>query len=625
MRSIPAGLCRVLGSLQAGLADHLGLIADRLSPTRDAEAEAEHTQQLPPSSIRFETFVLRLRIGAMVVAAAAVPLMGVDNLFTMYAVVGFFGLYTLLIARFLIPLKPSWLARGYLNFTVDSGLLAVAIGLTGGIYSPFMAAYLPVLAVHSFRYGAMQFLYGPVVSMLSIALGTLLAAPTRDALARMLFWDFWVIVLVLAVTLLAERSRRAESRLAMELERTRRLLEAAHAPAASLTVDGVLTAILTQARQLTGADVAAVQLHAARRQPIVYREEADDGPGVPSLRRLVRSDFRARQLLVSSGRPLAPAELAEASTRTDGSLSAFTSLCAASIPGPNADLGFVTVAKREPPPLGAVDFDALSAFLGRAALAIQNARLYEQVQAQLHELRTLHSRMLRVDRLAALGELAAKVTHELNNPLGTIMLYNSLLAEGPVAPEEQQRIAEAVTEQVERARRVVREVLDYSYLRQPEVETIFVHEVVEDALHLVRHAANIAGVRIIERHADRTVPVMADHTQLAQVFMNMMLNAVHAMPKGGTLTIETGLEQEEVFARFIDTGTGILSEHLSQIFEPFFTTKEPQQGTGLGLAVARTIVAQHRGKITVESQVDRGSVFTVWLPLSPIEEEAIVR
>jgi two-component system NtrC family sensor kinase len=147
---------------------------------------------------------------------------------------------------------------------------------------------------------------------------------------------------------------------------------------------------------------------------------------------------------------------------------------------------------------------------------------------------------------------------------------------------------------------------------------------IHQALGLIEHAARAGGVSVVERYDEAAIPVSVDPSQLMQVFVNLTLNAIQAMPAGGTLRIEAGTQNGEAAIRFQDSGSGIAAADLDQIFEPFFTTKEGEEGTGLGLPVCRTLVAQHGGRITVESEPDQGSTFTVWLPLARMEERAVV-
>jgi signal transduction histidine kinase len=277
-------------------------------------------------------------------------------------------------------------------------------------------------------------------------------------------------------------------------------------------------------------------------------------------------------------------------------------------------LGLVAVASSERRHDRYVHYEALLAFVERAALALQNAQLYERLQAQVQELRSLHDQIVRAERLAAIGEIAAKVAHELNNPLASIQLYNSLLLEEPVDGAEQQRLAATVLEQVERAKRVVRDILDYSRAQESHPQVIDLNLAVEQGLRLVRHVAAAGRVAILEDYAHDLPAVMVDTGQLAQVITNLTLNAVQAMPKGGTLTISTGREGEEVYVKFTDTGAGISEENQARIFEPFFTTKPTGEGTGLGLSVCRNLITRHHGRITVNSRLGSGTTFSVYLP-----------
>jgi signal transduction histidine kinase len=264
----------------------------------------------------------------------------------------------------------------------------------------------------------------------------------------------------------------------------------------------------------------------------------------------------------------------------------------------------------------AVHYEALSAFAERAALAIQNARLYERLQEQVDELRAMHEQIVRTERLAAIGEIAAKVAHELNNPLTSIHLYNSMLLEEPVEGAEQQRLAASVMEQVERAKRVVHDILDFSRPQESHPEIASLNGTVEYGLRLIQHVAQASGVAVVEDYAGGLPDVLVDSGQMAQIFTNLATNAIQAMSQGGKLLVRTGMQGEELYVSFTDTGTGISPADRDRIFEPFFTTKAAGEGTGLGLPVVKGLVSRHHGRVTVDSEPGRGSTFTVWLPPS---------
>jgi signal transduction histidine kinase len=178
-------------------------------------------------------------------------------------------------------------------------------------------------------------------------------------------------------------------------------------------------------------------------------------------------------------------------------------------------------------------------------------------------------------------------------------------------------------EQAERAKQVVRDILDYSLPTEAKLELANLNVTIEHGLRLVRHVAHAAHVSIIEGYAGSLPPVRVDYGQMAQICTNLTLNAIQAMSNGGTLIVSTGMHNDMLYAAFKDNGSGIPSEHLARIFEPFFTTKSAGEGTGLGLAVCRSLATQQHGRLTVESEVGKGTTFTLWLPPAPSQEGMI--
>lgn len=609
-------------------------LAEHLSPVRFANSNDSLLEL-----VRVEKFLLIMRYVVAFVSLPIVPFISNEQTLQVYTIIGVFLLENVVRQFFIIPYKPHWFKGGYLPFALECGYIAVAIAISGGSSSIFSIIYFPLVAIHSLRFGHLQLVYGPLVSTVSYAIGIALSGEPLIANLGVIIWRvFWMTVLAFVITLVVERGRLAESRLAHELQRVRALLQASRAPTTSLSVDGVVDAILEQSKRLTGAESVALYLYGNFGEAGLYRDHIESSPAGEAFRRLVRSNFRARQYLLNADRPVTPQELAAAVPHVPEALQTFKELCCVAIPGsPRSDwggvsegeendgrkMGFVVVACRNGEETAAVHRETLVAFLARAALALHNARLYEQLQQRVNELRDLRSQVVRTERLAALGELAAKVAHELNNPLASIQMYSSLLQDQPVEPDEQQRIGAVLSEQVARAQRVVRDILEFSRPQEPQREPMNINAAVEYGLRLVRHAAEMAKVTLIEDYGGRLPPVLVDKNQMAQVVINIVLNAIQAMPQGGTLTVTTGVKNDEVYVCFTDTGMGIAPEHLERVFEPFFTTKPQAEGTGLGLAICRGIIAQHRGRITVESELGRGSVFTVWLPPAPtlLEEE----
>ncbi|MBM2810143.1 MAG: signal transduction histidine kinase, nitrogen specific, NtrB [Chloroflexi bacterium] len=568
----------------------------------------------PPESVRSrvltqERYIAILRGSAALLTLPLVPFVQTSN--------------NAVFAQVLIPSASRLLETGILAFALDVVTVSVTVYASGGLEPNFGFLYylMPVSYVRRFPSGR------AIAICVAAALGYAIAATVYDGpgvtnIGLLTFRVAWILVFAVFADVLGNRARTAEAGLAAELGRTRALLRAAHAPTTSLTVDGVLAAILEQVRLLTDSRAAAVRLFASDARRELNKALADDYQSGSVLRQLIIDDT-APALLLSRAEPMTSLELLSMIGELPRSLDIFTSLCGAAIDGTDGPLGLVVVAAKGERVLTLTDLEVLTAFLERAALAIQNAQLYEKLQAQMDELRAMHDRVVRTERLAAIGEVAAKVAHEVNNPLTSIQLYNSLLLEEHVDFEEQRRIASNTLEQVERAKRVVRDILDYSRPSVPQMENGSLNEAVEQALPLVEHAARSVGVTI-ETHLGAQLPmVRLDKSQIAQVVTNLTINAVHAMQGGGCLIIETGLHEGELFARFEDNGVGIAPEQLDHIFEPFFSTQPVGRGTGLGLAVCRSVVSHHSGRITVESQLGVGSRFTVWLPGAHVEEGVV--
>ena len=228
------------------------------------------------------------------------------------------------------------------------------------------------------------------------------------------------------------------------------------------------------------------------------------------------------------------------------------------------------------------------------------------------------------EKLAALGQLAAGVMHEINNPLATIGACVDAIsarladASADVAAGigEYLRIMDS---EVDRCKRIVDQLLDLSRPRGGAKTRQDVNTVVEETLLLVKHHDRFKVLKLQREFADGLLPVLASKDQLIQVFMALMLNAVDAMEVRGTLTVRTSRHAtrgDEVVIAFSDTGTGIPKADIKKIFEPFYTTKSQGRGTGLGLSICYSIIADHGGRIEVDSAIGRGSTFTVILPVA---------
>ena len=274
------------------------------------------------------------------------------------------------------------------------------------------------------------------------------------------------------------------------------------------------------------------------------------------------------------------------------------------------------------------DVKTLELLSPQVTVFIRNARLYQELEERIEAQRVAEERLVRSARLAAVGEMAAGVAHELNNPLTTVTGFAELILDELPKDAAYKADLELVLREAQRARDVVRRLLDFS--RQSEIlrTQVDVNEVLSDALALIHHLARISGVETRIALWDDLPPLRVDRNQMQQVFLNIMHNAIQAMPAGGNLIVKSSVETRNgahwVAVRVADSGPGIKKEHVAQIFEPFFTTKPSGTGTGLGLSISYGIVSDHGGFIEVESEEGQGAAFTVWLPVEPvaIAEEA---
>jgi PAS domain S-box-containing protein len=256
------------------------------------------------------------------------------------------------------------------------------------------------------------------------------------------------------------------------------------------------------------------------------------------------------------------------------------------------------------------------------ALQESNRRLaetLEELQARSEEVRATSQQLWQAAKLATLGELAASIAHELNNPLAIVSLrVESLMAQTPAA-DPRYRALQVVEQEVERMGNLVANLLQFSRRGQHQVSTLDVRDELDRTLELVHYHLRHHRVEV-QRETAATLPmIQADRQQLRQVFLNLLTNAGDAMPKGGKLTVRLQPGELEggrraVVIEFADTGVGIPEELMPRITEPFFTTKEEGKGTGLGLAICRRIMQEHHGSMYIASEVGKGTVVRLALP-----------
>jgi signal transduction histidine kinase len=248
-------------------------------------------------------------------------------------------------------------------------------------------------------------------------------------------------------------------------------------------------------------------------------------------------------------------------------------------------------------------------------VASEVGRLIEKRETEEERIQ-LQKHLRHADRLATIGQLSAGFAHEINEPLGSILGFAQLSRKQEGMPPQSIKDLDKIIAAALHAREVIRKLMLFARVQHPRQEWVNLNQIVEQGLSLLEARASENGINITRRLAPDLPAIMADPTQMQQVLVNLVVNAIQAMPKGGALTMETFSRDREVFLSVQDKGTGMSRKVMEQIFDPFFTTKEVGEGTGLGLAVVHGIVTTHGGSIHVQSGVGQGSRFEVRLPLS---------
>jgi len=230
--------------------------------------------------------------------------------------------------------------------------------------------------------------------------------------------------------------------------------------------------------------------------------------------------------------------------------------------------------------------------------------------------------LVQAHKMQAVGTLTAGVAHELNNPINNIMITAETLHEeyGESSDDERLEMVRDLVGESERARKIVRNLLDFARESNLETEFITPQHLVEETLQLATNQLKLGKVKVVGEIEDNLPAIHGDFQQLSQVFLNLVLNAIDAMPDGGTLIIGIAVPRarDHVIFTFSDTGTGMPDRVMANIFDPFFTTKPGAKGTGLGLSVSLGIVQQHGGDIQVESSPGEGTTFTVIMPVTKV-------
>ncbi|MFN2165916.1 MAG: sensor histidine kinase, partial [Anaerolineae bacterium] len=292
-------------------------------------------------------------------------------------------------------------------------------------------------------------------------------------------------------------------------------------------------------------------------------------------------------------------------------------------------LGVLTLDHAETDHFDGRHMALMRAIAHQISTAIERARLYDEVshlaeelaqrvEERTQELKETQAQLIQAEKLAALGELAAGIAHEINNPLHILQAYLEYIEARAEPGAAVLELLEPMSAALDNVGRLAQQLRDFSRPASGQWHLLDLNAAIGSVLRLVNKELSNCQIVVRESLAGYLPQVRGDVRQLEQVFLNLILNARDAMPGGGDLFIETRADTDTVYATVRDTGTGVREEDLGRIFEPYFTTKE-DRGTGLGLAICQRVVVQHGGKITVRSELGKGATFTVHLPVDALD------
>jgi signal transduction histidine kinase len=261
--------------------------------------------------------------------------------------------------------------------------------------------------------------------------------------------------------------------------------------------------------------------------------------------------------------------------------------------------------------------DTMASF---CAMAIENARLYENLKESYETLKNTQSQLIQREKLASIGQLIAGITHELKNPLTSVISYVQLVLESAGPKWEHIEKLRAIETNAKRCRDLIENLLHYSRPSSLKLEKHSIAGILDDVVNLLSYELKSHQLELVRQYSQDAPDALVDYQQIMQVFVNLIMNAVQATDKGGrlTLTVERSARPGFVTVKISDTGCGISEENLPRLFDPFFTTKDRSKGTGLGLYIVYGIINKHNGTITAQSELGAGTTFTLNLPAAKV-------
>lgn len=260
----------------------------------------------------------------------------------------------------------------------------------------------------------------------------------------------------------------------------------------------------------------------------------------------------------------------------------------------------------------------------RGELEAWGKNLEAKVAERTSEIKQMHDRLIRSEKLVSLGRLVAGITHEINNPLTGILMYTDLAMRNPRLDPSITGDLHVILKESQRCAKIVRGLLDFSRESVPQKKPASLNSIMDATIELIGHQSTFRNIDIDRQYKDDLPLIPLDENQMEQVFINILLNAGQSMETGGRIVIRTGVDPADcAYATITDTGAGIAENDMEKIFDPFFTTKG-DKGTGLGLSISFGIIERHRGTIEVQSKKGQGTTFIIRLPITPpLDERAL--
>lgn len=398
------------------------------------------------------------------------------------------------------------------------------------------------------------------------------------------------------------------------------LIETSRQLSSTLDLDAVLRSVAAYALELVRADVVAIapydrEKRQARVKVVLGGRSTEVADLIIEPERGMGGTVLRHKTPVVSANYLDDPSIAhdpryDAITRAEGVVSAV----AVPITLRDEIVGLLWVGHRTAQTFSPQDVDILERMARQAAIAMENARLYQDLRASNAEIVAAQEQLVQQTRMAAIGEIAAAVAHEARNPLGAISNCVQMLRTNSTLSGEDAELLKIVHTETQRLNEIVSDFLAFGRPKPPQFQPVEIHELVETTLTLLRRDDRWPAAIGVVAKFDPMLPLLrADRDQLRQVLWNLCLNAAQAMGETGELRVETSRRGDVADILVQDTGPGITSSLLPRIFEPFFTTRAG--GTGLGLAIVRRIVEEHGGQIRVESEPGVGTCFVITLPI----------